>query len=340
MPALPRLINASGQPCYGLFPDGVEEINYLDFDLRTVMDKPRSQLAKRFGANQFQFISLLSPELIVGVAIVDLKLVSNAFVYLYDQRTRRFDEFSFLQPLARHARIEPRPGDGQAVFAKGANRISVDAGTEPGVRHLRVELAGGTRIDARIDEAPSQQPLSVCTRAGYTGWVFTRKTAARSCTGSVSWQGRQFDLQQIGALAAVDWTAGFMRRETFWNWGSLSCRLPDGRRLGFNLAAGVNETGFTENGVWLDDQLIKVDMVDFQFDRAEPLEPWRLRSTDGQVDLQFEPAGTRQEKLNALLLASNFKQHFGLFSGELRIAGETLRLNDAWGLVEDHYARW
>tara|TARA_Y100000748_G_scaffold121211_3_gene101851 strand:- start:3342 stop:4364 length:1023 start_codon:yes stop_codon:yes gene_type:complete len=340
MPALPRLINAAGQPSYGLFPDGVEEINYLDFDLCTVMDKPRSQLARRFGCNQFQFISLLSPELVVGVAIVDLKLVSNAFVYLYDPRTGRFDEFSFLQPLARNTRIDPRPGDGAAVFAKGANRISVDAGTEPGVRHLQVELAGGTRIAARIDEAPSQQPLSVCTRAGYAGWVFTRKTAARVCSGSVSWRGQRFDLRQIGALAAVDWTAGFMRRETFWNWGSLSCRLPDGRRLGFNLAAGVNETGFTENGLWLDDQLVKVDMVDFQFDRSAPLSPWQLRSADGQIDLQFAPAGSRQEKLNALLLASNFKQHFGQYSGVLRLPGETLQITDAWGLVEDHYARW
>lgn len=340
MPALPCLIDASGQPRYGLFPDGVEEINYLDFDLRTVMDKPRSQLARRFGANQFQFISLLSSELIVGVAIVDLKLVSSAFVYLFDPHTRRFDEFSFLQPLARGTTFESRPGSGRAVFEKGRNRITVDAAGEAGVRQLLVELADGTRIEARIDEGASQQPLSICTRAGYTGWVFTRKTAARGCSGSVSWRGQQFDLRQLGALAAVDWTTGFMRRETFWNWGSLSCRLPDGRRLGFNLAVGVNETGFTENGIWLDDQLIKVDMVDFQFDRAKPLEPWRLRSADGQVDLQFEPAGTRQEKLNALLLASNFKQHFGQFSGELRIAGETLRLDGAWGLVEDHYARW
>ncbi|MEL0168089.1 MAG: DUF2804 domain-containing protein [Pseudomonadaceae bacterium] len=340
MPALPRLIDASGQPRYGLFPDGVEEINYLDFDLRTVMDKPRPHLAKRFGCNQFQFISLLSPELIVGVAIVDLKLVSNAFVYLFDPRTRRFDEFSFLQPLARHTQIEPRPGDGRAEFAKGTNRIVVDPAAEPGVRHLLVELDDGTRIDARIDEGANQQPLSVCTRAGYSGWVFTRKTAARGCSGRVSWQGQQFDLRQLGALAAVDWTAGYMRRETAWNWGSLSCRVPDGRRLGFNLAAGVNETGFTENGIWLDDQLIKVDMVDFQFDRAEPLAPWQLRSADGQVDLQFEPAGTRQEKLNALVLASNFKQHFGQYRGELRVAGETLTLDGAWGLVEDHYARW
>ncbi|UJJ32224.1 DUF2804 domain-containing protein [Halopseudomonas maritima] len=340
MPALPRLINAAGQPSYGLFPDGVEEINYLDFDLRSVMDKPRSQLAKRFGANQFQFISLLSAELVVGVAIVDLKFLSNAFVYLYDPRTQRFDEFSFMQPLARNTRIEPRPDTGLARFEKGGNQITIDAAAEPGVRRLQVALADGTRIDARIDEAPSQQPLSVCARAGYAGWVFTRKTAARVCSGSVSWRGQRFDLRQIGALAAVDWTAGFMRRETFWNWGSLSCRLPDGRRLGFNLAAGVNETGFTENGLWLDEQLIKVDMVDFQFDRSAPLAPWQLRSADGQIDLQFAPVGCRQEKRNALLLASNFKQHFGQYSGVLRLPGETLQIADAWGLVEDHYARW
>src|SRR5690606_24571159 len=88
-----------------------------------------------------------------------------------------------------------------------------------------------------------------------------QKSAAQVCHGRVQWHDQRFDLQQLRALAAVDWTGGYMRRETFWNWGSLSCQLRDGRGLGFNLAAGVNETGFTENALWLDGRLIKVDMV-------------------------------------------------------------------------------
>src|SRR5690554_7653857 len=72
-----QLIQPNGQPVFGVLPEGVEQINYLDYDLRTTMDRKRSKLAKRLCFNQFQFISFASDQLIVGLAIVDLKLVRD-----------------------------------------------------------------------------------------------------------------------------------------------------------------------------------------------------------------------------------------------------------------------
>lgn len=335
-----KLIQANGQPRFGVFPQGVAELNYLDYDLRTAMDRKRSALAKRFGFNQFQFISLISPKLIVGVAIVDLKLISNAFLYLYEPDSGYFEEFSWLQPLARQTRIEPCPNDGESYFSKGDNSLSIKASTTPGVRVLSVKLGKKLSIDATIDETSHYNPLAVCARAGYSGWVFTQKSTARPVSGQIQWEDSQYDLAALGALAAVDWTGGFMRRETFWNWGSLSHRLPDGRLLGFNLAAGVNETGFSENALWLDGRLIKVDMVDFRFDRYHPKHSWALRSNDGIIDLHFTPKGKRSDKTNAFFMASNFSQFFGQFHGEIHLPDETITLQDAWGLTEDHYAKW
>ena len=59
--------------------------------------------------------------------------------------------------------------------------------------------------------------------------------------------------------ALIDWTAGYMRRHTYWNWTATACRLPDGRILGLNLSCGVNETSFTESYFLLDGQMTKVD---------------------------------------------------------------------------------
>ena len=340
MPAREKLINSQRQPTYGLFPDGVEDINYQDFDLRTVMDRKISGWRKRLAFNQFQFISLISPELIIGAAIVDLKLVSNAFLYLYHPATDTYEEFSFLQPFSRHTFADSSPLNGSTGFRKGHNHFSIQATSVPGVRRLQVSLKNGTQIDATIDETTGYQPLALCTRAGYQGWTYTQKSAARVCNGEVRWRDSVYDLKNLNTLAAVDWSAGFMRRETFRNWGSLSCTLEDGRRLGMNLAAGVNETGFTENALWLDGRLIKVDMTDFLFDRHHPTHSWAMRSADGMIDLHFEPKGKRQEKINAVLIASNFKQYFGLYHGEIHLPGETIRLSGVWGLAEDHYARW
>ena len=339
MPVKEKLINSAGQAEFGLFAEGVREINYLDYDLRSPMDRKLGAWSKRFKFNQFQFVALLSPKLIVGIAIVDLKLVSNAFVYLYRPDDGHFEEFSFMQPLAKHTSIARYPNSGQALFKQGKNSLSIIADEGSAQRRVNVSLAGGLELAAVIDES-NLTPLAMCSRAGYQGWVFTQKAAALPCHGQVQWQGHATDLAAIKALASVDWTAGYMRGETFWNWASMSATLADGRRLGMNLAAGVNETGFTENALWLDGRLIKVDMVDFQFSRYEAASEWRIRSADGLVDLHFTPAGQRKEKLNAVLMASNFTQHFGVFQGQIRLRNEVVEIDDVWGFVEDHYARW
>ena len=203
-----------------------------------------------------------------------------------------------------------------------------------------MNLASGLKINAVLDESGNFDPLALCVRAGYEGFHFTQKATALICNGTVEWGDKKIVLEEIGALASVDWSAGYMRRETFWNWGSLSCKLPDGRRLGFNLAAGVVETGFTENAVWIDGKMHKVDMVDFQFDRYHNNHAWILRSNDGIINLHFEPAGQRKEKTNAIIAATNFTQNFGRYYGEIIVNGETIHLDGEWGFTEDHYAKW
>lgn len=333
-----KLIGDNGQPHFGQFDPAPADINYRDCDLRSPMDRRRGRLARHFAFNQFQFVALSSPELIVGLAIVDLKWLSNAFVYAYSPLSGAFEEFSFLQPLARRTGIETRPNDGEAVFHKGSNRLHISA--ERGLRRVSVSLASGLCIEADIDEGDAYAPMALCTRAGYQGWVYTQKITARPVKGTVHWQGTDHDLAAQRSLGSVDWTAGYMRRETFWNWGSLSAYLPDGRRLGFNLVAGVNDTGYTENALWLDDQLIKLSTVVFEFDRDHRESRWRMRSQDGVLDLSFEPAGRRSERRDAGFIASNFSQFFGRYTGTVRLPGETLHVDGLWGLAEDHYARW
>jgi len=335
-----ELINKDGQASFGIFPDGVDTINYMDFDLRNAMDKRRSTLAKRFKFNQFQFIGFTCDKLIVGLAIVDLKIASNCFIYIYDPESKEYAEHSFINPLAFNTQIDTQPNSGNSFFRKGNNKVSIEATAKPRLRSVNVDLESGIKISAVIDESGSFEPLALCVRAGYEGFHFTQKSTALICNGLVEWGDKKIVLEEIGALASVDWSAGYMRRETAWNWGSLSCNLPDGRRLGFNLAAGVVETGFTENAVWIDGKMHKVDMVDFQLDRYHHSHAWSLRSNDGIINLHFEPAGQRKEKTNAIIAATNFTQHFGRYYGEILINGETIHLDGEWGFTEDHYAKW
>src|SRR5690554_6627071 len=124
------LIDAKGRFTPGVLEHPVETINYLDYDLRTVMDKPRSRLARHWRFNQFQFVSAMAPGWVFGMAIVDLKILGTGFFYLFDFESGEMFEQSFMQPLARHTRIEPFPEHGAARFRKGEVRLAIEPRSE------------------------------------------------------------------------------------------------------------------------------------------------------------------------------------------------------------------
>jgi hypothetical protein len=210
-----------------------------------------------------------------------------------------------------------------------------------GRRRLEVRLADGLAIDATFDEtAPPSEPMCICTPAGATGWVYARKTAGHTVAGTLHWDGRSLDLATIGARGHHDWSAGYMRRHTFWNWGCLA-GVVDGRVLGMNVSCGVNETSVTENCFWVDGRLHKLDTVSFEYNRRDLMQPWRLRSYDGRLRLDFIPEGKHAESINAWIVASNFNQLCGRFTGRLETTdGERIEVSNLLGYMERHYAKW
>ncbi len=350
VPAPQRLVDGDGEVQFGVFSGPVEEINGADYLLTDPFDRPVSWLRRYFAYNQFQFIGALSPALVLGCAIVNIRYVGTAFVYLFEPSTRRFRHFSFRTPLALGTRFEPTPERGVVSFRAGRNRFKMTADPVARTRTLEVEVPGRVEIFATLHEgAPGQtsglggaEPMRVCTRTGPTGWVFTRKSAGLPIEGRVRWEGGTVALADIGACGNCDWSAGYMRRETFWYWGCLSGQLADGRRVGLNAVCGVNESGFTENCFWLDGRRHKLDTVHFEYDRrALHDRPWRLRSYDGRMDLEFVAEGRHREALNAWLLASNFTQLFGRYRGTLTTEhGERVTLDGVYGYLERHFARW
>lgn len=334
-----KLVDKDGRVAFGWLKEPIDEINYLDYGLRTVMDARLPLWRKKLRFNQFQFVGLMCPEVICGIAIVDLKLVSNAFVYLYDFESGKLREKSLLQPLGISTQIGLRPDSNEALFQQGNSKLKFSTGPD-GVTQINVNIGKNVNIQAVIAAEKGFSPLRICSRAGYDGWVYTQKSAGLRASGTISWDGLKVELEPESAFGCSDWTAGFMRRDTFWNWASFSGQDGKGRMLGLNLAAGVNETGVTENGIWVNNRFQKLDLAIFEFDRQDAEKEWKVFTSDGRVDLIFKPEGRRQEKINAIVVASNFKQMFGKFYGTVKCGRETLKVDAVPGFVEDHYARW
>ncbi|MBS7660990.1 DUF2804 domain-containing protein [Pseudomonas lalucatii] len=336
-----RLIQADGQPHYGIFAAAPGLINYRDFAFRSPMGRRLGALAKWRRFHQFQYFGLISDQLIGGCALANLSLLGMGFVYLFHPPSGRMIERQFKLPLSLGTRFSQRPDDGLCELRSGRNLLRLENRAEPKEKRLLVELDDGMRIDACFSEtAPAFQPMCINTPTAVNGWVYAQKVAGVRCSGQVKSSLGDFDLGAIDAFAHHDWSAGYMRPETHWNWACLS-GMAAGQRVGLNLSCGVNETSFTENCYWLDGELLKVDTVRFAFDREQPLQPWHISSHDGQVALRFEARGLHQERLNLGVLASNFKQVFGQFSGVLRPPGRAaVVIERQWGFVEDQYVKW
>ncbi|WP_300671830.1 DUF2804 domain-containing protein [Desulfoluna sp.] len=326
-----QLIREDGTLPYGYQNGPVGELNFLDFGLKAPFGRRRSALYKRLKFNRFHFVGLLAEEFMAGVAVVHLGLIKNGFAYHFDRRTGALTEVSVLSPW--RAAIRPTPDAPLSRIKTAAldltlSETGVDCHTE--------------KFSLKADfTAPHPHPLRVVSRTGYRGWTYTDKRAPVSITGTMTVNGKSSNIASPEVLALTDWSAGYMRRETFWSWASSAAMLKDGRSFGMNLAAGVNETGFTENMIWIDGAPTHIGPVHFDYQENDTTGPWHLTSMDGIVDLTFTPEGHRDEKVNALVMGSLFTQLCGSFTGTLSPPdAPPVALTKASGFCEDHFARW
>ncbi|OQY13521.1 MAG: hypothetical protein B6I31_00960 [Desulfobacteraceae bacterium 4572_19] len=328
-----KLVKSNGSIQYGIFKEPVDVINYLDFPLKTPMGMNIPQVLRRFMFNQFFFLGIAGPDIIAGIAVVDLKYLGNGFAYLYDRKTGKLVEETQISPPVNNVNIEPNPSVLTCFFKWGGLLIRIEN------NHISVK---GKKISFELDLCGGgENPLRLCTRSGYRGWTYTEKTSPVQISGKATLNNSEYILNSPDNMAFLDFSCGYMKRDTFWNWASIAATLPTGQTLGLNLACGVNETGFTENAFWIDGQMVKVDTVNFVFNKDDLNQKWIVQSFDGKVDLQFSPEGSRSEKVNAVFVLSRFSQLFGTFEGTLKTdSGDVITIKDCPGWMEDHFARW
>ncbi len=150
-----------------------------------------------------------------------------------------------------------------------------------------------------------------------SGATWTRKRPAR-VHGTVL--GRTVDLPGL-----IDESAGRHARTLSWWWSAGAGELADGRSVTWNLVEGLHDDAVnSERAVWIDGV-------------PHHVAPQRFHGLEGVGDLRFRAVATRSRRENLLLVASDYEQPFGEFSGALPGAGE---LRAGWGVMERHRVRW
>jgi hypothetical protein len=181
--------------------------------------------------------------------------------------------------------------------------VSLDEGYRRSWRGVRVDAAG-----ARVEGVLSLRISRGRSIEARTGDTWTRKTPV-AVEGFV--RGRGF-----AADGLLDESAGRHPRHTSWLW---SCGVGEG--VAWNLCDGLHDG---ENTVWVGGEPHAVDVPAFD-------------GLAGVGGLRFDAQATRARRENLVLIASDYEQPFGTFTGTLPVAGE---LRSGRGVMERHEARW
>ena len=91
----------------------------------------------------------------------------------------------------------------------------------------------------------------------------------------------------------------------------------------WNLVDGLHDGDPSERTVWVDGEPHELPALAFD-------------GLDGVGDLRFVTQARRAKRENYLVVASDYEQPFGSFSGSLPVAGAL----HGWGVMERHEALW
>ena len=346
VPAPDRLVDESGQVTFGVF-DG--PLRRIDLDAARLRNgwRPLARPLARFRLKEWQHFCLDLPGFFGTFAIVDSKFLKVSWFHGVERPGGRGFEHGRKGPLLRTRLARELFDDRSAVHARGY-RIEVENRLDAGEHRITVDIAskgdlpavrGGLRC---LHDLGRVTPMVVVLPVGPNRGMYSHKVPL-PLEGELQVGDSTFRATPQDSQAILDIHKAHYPRHTWWNWATCAGRDAAGRLIGLNLTRNVNtdEEHLNENGIWIDGELHHLGAARFEFDKQRVLEPWRLTTTDGAVDLTFQPEGERCDDIDIGPIRSVFHQPHGRFHGTVTLPdGDTVAIEDLYGVCEDHDAKW
>ncbi|MBL8740050.1 MAG: DUF2804 domain-containing protein [Myxococcales bacterium] len=322
--AAPTVLAPNGAPEFGSFRGGLPRMDFGPI--------PKGRLWKMLHEKRWTYVAVADEHVFAAMAVVSLNYVATAMVFVLDRATGNLlVDRSVLGPGGAASFEDAGDGKRKALFRWGRTELSLsDEGCV-------VDLAGDStpiHIVMRPRSGPAEPIAAVVPIEG--GYANATEKRLIDAEVEIVAAGRRFLLDR--AVAAFDHTAGFLARHTAWRWALGMGFAKSGERVAFNLVEGF--VGEPECGGWVGDELFALGEGRFEVDLARPLEPWRVRTTCGSVDLRFLPKAIHAEDKDMLLVRSKFIQPIGEFEGTISLGGRRFEVARLPGVTEHQDVLW
>jgi len=177
-------------------------------------------------------------------------------------------------------------------------------------------------------------------------FYYNRKIIGMKASGFVRFMDQPYLFLAEDSYGILDWGRGVWPYRTTWYWAAAAGKVC-GEGFGFNFGYGFGKNmAATENMIFFNGIANKLKKIVFHIPKNEKneyeyMKPWKITSSDGRVELTFDPILDRSFTLNTILLATDQHQVFGKYSGFVVLDDDTIiYLKDFFGFTERVSNRW
>jgi hypothetical protein len=338
-----RMVDKDGRISYGTFRVPFRDANIQDAMLYSF---PVPGFWRTFRLKEWQHFGIMTPTHYFGMVIFDAKFAGISFFYVYDRLANtRFEHTR--QAFGRSAKVAAQVYDDVCLFNAAGYRLQFENQLDQGFHRILIDIDGDQKCLAIKGEIIIHEDLAVVEPLVQVSPItasrpFYTHKAAVPASGRMMLGGREIVLERGSTIALLDEQKTYYPYFSFWKWATAAGYGEDGKLFAFNLCQNMiaDDEDFNENCVWRDGKIYCLKAARFEF--GDVMKPWKMKTTDGNLNLSFMPLGERSQKINtAGLIRSDFHQPFGLYSGTFRDdQGIIYPIKDFFGLAEHHVTRY
>lgn len=237
----------------------------------------------------------------------------------------------------------PADADKGSIKIKNKNIILDFSVMQAGSRLLKLDHPGfnhGSSLRGVVVLSPPEpQSESLHTvmawRRDASAFRYSRKDPWYSAEGVIQYGDQELVFSKGSSWAVLDWNRGIAPRRERRYWAA-ACGDCSGRRVSFTFGYGsaVSETG-TENALFLDGKLHKLNQVTFRINPKDWMRDWHFTSDDNRVDLVFSPAIGHSMSCSSFFRGRKRRFFIGTYSGTLVLDdGEVISCKNMQGIAE------
>jgi hypothetical protein len=300
-----------------------------------------------FRVKEWDYYCVLASGYGIALTISDVGYLADISVSWLDFETHTEVTETIMKPLSRGSLNLPRSVD-EGDVAYHDKHGEVRFTRNPASRVLSIDFPGfdhgrGIRGSLRLDQDPGQERMVIMTPFANApkAFYYNQKLNCMPATGTITVGGVEYAFSSETDSGVLDWGRGVWPYRTMWYWGSGSGHV-GGHSFGFNVGYGFGDTSAaTENVLFWDGHIHKLEHVEFQIPPDSFLKPWKFVSSDHRFDIDFEPTLDRHARTDIGILKTVQHQVFGTFTGiALLDDGTPVRLDRFPGFAEKVLNRW